>query len=151
MALAGARSASGPATTTCVADALVGEQGPNYALAKRLQRWRAIEAWERGRTASFNVAPPTWTVSVTKNRFLAAGYHGAKYVGMEVFQPETMRTVMAALLVHDLHNPPTDPHPALRNATAARHGGYWRRPYEIRSTLMYTAILGMPRAYAPPL
>jgi hypothetical protein len=55
-----------------VADALVGEQGPNYALAKRLQRWRAIEAWERGRTASFNVAPPTWTVSVTKNRLLAS-------------------------------------------------------------------------------
>lgn len=134
-----------------VTDALVSQQGPNYALAKRLQRWRAVEAWHQGRPASFNVAPPAWTVSVTKNRLLAAGYHGAKYVGMEVFEPDTMRTVMTALMVHDLHRPPDDPHPDARIAHGAVHGGYWRRPYEIRSTLMYTAALGLPKAYALPL
>ena len=47
------------------------QQGPNYSLAKRLQRWRAIESRRKGQEASFNVAPPTWTVSVTKNRVLA--------------------------------------------------------------------------------
>ena len=134
-----------------VADALVNQQGPNYALAKRLQRWRTIDSWQSGRAASFNVAPPTWTASVTKNRLLAAGYHGAKYVGMEVFAPETTRTVMTALMVHDLHNPANARHPEARIAHGAVHGGYWRRPYEIRSTLMYTAALGLPRAYASVL
>jgi hypothetical protein len=132
-----------------VADALVSQQGPNYALAKRLQRWRAVEAWRHDRPASFNVAPPTWTASVTKNRLLAAGYYGAKYVGMEIFEPDTMRALMAALMVHDIYDPPTARHPDARVAYGAVHGGYWRRPYEIRSTLFYTAALGLPETYAP--
>jgi hypothetical protein len=134
-----------------VADALIKQQGPNYALAKRLRRWRAVGAWREGRSASFNVAPPTWTASVTNNRLLAAGYYGAKYVGMEVFAPETMRAVMTALLVSDLYNPPSNPHPDARIAHGAVHGGYWRRPDDIRSTLIYTAALGLPQAYAPLL
>ena len=68
---------------------------------------------------------------------------------MEIFEPDTMRTVMTALMVHDLHNPPTDRHLERRVAHGAVHGGYWRRPYEIRSTLMYTATVGLPKAYAP--
>jgi hypothetical protein len=71
---------------------------PTTRWPKRFQRWRSIEAWRHGRAASFNVAPPAWTVSVTKHQMLAAGYHGAKSVGMEVFEPQTMRTVMAALI-----------------------------------------------------
>ena len=132
-----------------VADALLRQQGPNYALAKRLQRWRSIEAWTQGRAASFNVGPPTWTTSVTKNRLLAAGYHGARHAGIEVFAPDTMRTLMTALMVHDLHDPPGHGHPDRRVAHGAVHGGYWRRPYEIRSTLRYTVMRGLPRAYAP--
>jgi hypothetical protein len=134
-----------------VADALVKRQGPNYALAKRLQRWRAIASWAASEPASFNVGPPAWTRSVTKNRLLAAGYYGARYVGMEVFSPDTMRTVMTALLVHDLHSarPASSEHPERLVARNAVHGGYWRRPYDIRSTLAYTAVLGLPEAYIP--
>lgn len=138
-----------------VADGLVSNQGPNYALAKRLQRWRSTVSWSQGRRASFNVAPSTWTRSVTKNRLLAAGYYGAPRVGMEVFEPDTMRTVMTALMVHDVHQPPPASaaaegrHPDELIAHGAVHGGYWRRPYNLRSTLVYTAVLGMPQAYAP--
>jgi len=140
-----------------VADGLVSEQGPNYALAKRIQRWQSIVAWSEGRPASFNVAPPTWTKSVTKNRLLAAGYYGARWVGMEVFQPDTMRTLMTALMVHDLHDPAATPpaldgtHPDELVDHGAIHGGYWRRPYNLHSTLVYTGILGLPEAYAPKL
>jgi hypothetical protein len=140
-----------------VADGLVGEQGPNYALAKRIQRWQSIVAWSEGRPASFNVAPPTWTRSVTKNRLLAAGYYGARRVGMEVFQPDTMRTLMTALMVHDLHDPGAEPpafdgtHPDELVDFGAVHGGYWRRPYNLHSTLIYTGIVGLPEAYAPKL
>ncbi|WP_284284871.1 hypothetical protein [Arsenicicoccus piscis] len=49
-----------------------------------------------------NVAPPTRTRSVTKNRALAAAYAGAHWFGIEVFEPATSNTLMAALLVHDL-------------------------------------------------
>ena len=64
------------------------QQGPNYALAKRLQRWRATVARDGGATVSMNVAPPTRTRSVTKNRVLAAAYAGAGRFGVEVFEPD---------------------------------------------------------------
>ena len=102
-----------------VADALVEQQGPNYALAKRLQRWRGVRAAADGHTVSFNVAPAAWTRSVTKNRMLAAAYAQAHAFGIEIFAPDTCRVLMAALLVHDLHHPPArDRHPRRCSATA---------------------------------
>ncbi|WP_416976023.1 hypothetical protein, partial [Streptomyces sp. 4F14] len=53
-------------------DALVVEQGPNYALAKRLQQWRALVARADGHRVAFNVAPSTTTASVVSNPLLAA-------------------------------------------------------------------------------
>ena len=44
-----------------VVDCLVIEQGPNYALAKRLQQWRALAVRAAGHVASINVAPSTTT------------------------------------------------------------------------------------------
>ena len=49
-----------------IADCLVVEQGPNYALAKRIQQWRAILARHQGQRVSINIAPSTTTHSVTK-------------------------------------------------------------------------------------
>ena len=83
-------------------DSVVLQQGPNYLLAKRIQRWRATSARAQGATVSFKVAPPTRTRSVLKNRALAAAYAGAHRFGVEVFEPGTANTLMAALLVHDL-------------------------------------------------
>ena len=88
-----------------IADCLVPQQGPNYALAKRLQRWRAIVARDGGQLVSLNVAPATRTRSVVKNRALAAAYAGAGQFGIEVFAPSTANTLMAALLVRDLRDP----------------------------------------------
>src|SRR5205085_5444356 len=97
-----------------ICDSLVAQQGPNYALAKRLQRWRATVARDAGAAVSMNVAPPTRTRSVTRNRVLAAAYAGAHRFGLEVFEPATTRVLMAALLVHDLHaggDGPAQAHP----------------------------------------
>ena len=55
-----------------VAPEFVNEQGPNYALAKRVQHWRAMLLRERGHTVSANVAPASKTVSVMKQKLLAA-------------------------------------------------------------------------------
>ncbi len=136
-------------------DTLVSQQGPNYALAKRLQRWRAIAARADGVPVSINLAPATRTRSVVRNRALAAAYAGAGRFGVEVFEPGTSTALMAALLVHDLRNPaaPTNPATDLqgpmelftRNAT---HGGLWRAAYAPRSVLGVAAVLGMFEARA---
>jgi hypothetical protein len=112
-------------------------------LAKRLQRWRAAVAREAGTTVSLNVAPPTRTRSVMKNRTLAAAYAGAHRFGVEVFEPATTRVLMAALLVHDLQvAAPVHPYPWQDEAWDAAHGGLWRMAYAPRSALGLAALLG---------
>ncbi|WNV76597.1 hypothetical protein [Geodermatophilus sp. DSM 44513] len=133
-----------PGSDPGIADSLVPQQGPNYALAKRLQRWRATVARAAGTTVSMNVAPPTRTRSVVRNRALAAAYAGAHRFGVEVFDPATSNVLMAALLVHDLHTGggPVHEHPWQDEAYAAVHGGLWRTAYAPRSALGLAAVLG---------
>jgi hypothetical protein len=141
------RRAYQPGADPGISDTLVAQQGPNYALAKRLQRWRATAARDAGTPVSLNVAPPTRTRSVTKNRILAAAYVGAHWFGAEMFEPATTRTLMAALLVHDLQaGQPAQAHPWQDEANAAAHGGLWRIAYAPRSALVLAALLGYPKA-----
>lgn len=129
-----------------ISDSLVIEQGPNYALAKRLQQWRATMTQAAGVAVSLNVAPSTTTASVVKNPALAAGFAGADRFGIEVFEPETTNALMAALWVHDLRNPPPAfAHPAELFMHQACHGGLWRSPYLPRSALPFAAALGWVR------
>lgn len=129
-----------------VADILVAQQGPNYALAKRLQRWRGVVAAAAGHPVSFNVAPAAWTRSVTSNRVLSAAYAGAHRFGIEIFAPETSRVLMAAMLVHDLHQQPDlERHPEALFSDGAVHGGLWRSAYEPRSVLGLAAVAGLVR------
>lgn len=128
-------------------DSVVLQQGPNYLLAKRIQRWRATTARAEGATVSFKIAPPTRTRSVLKNRALAAAYAGAHRFGVEVFEPGTANTLMAALLVHDLvAGSPAQEHPWQDEAWAAAHGGLWRCAYDPRSALGLAALLGAASA-----
>ena len=134
-----------------IADVLVPVQGANYALAKAIQRWRAVVTREEDRVvSSANVAPATKTASVVKNKMLAAAYRGAPRFGVEIFAPETSRVLMAALLVHDLRNPQAAAspasdlgHPFDLFAQGAAHGGLWRLPYEARSVLPLALGLGL--------
>ena len=138
------RRAYRPGVDPGINDSLVAQQGPNYALAKRLHRWRATVARDGGATVSMNIAPPTRTRSVMKNRALAAAYAGAHRFGVEVFEPATATVLMAALLVHDLHTNggPVHAHPWQDEAHAAAHGGLWRIAYAPRSALGLAALLG---------
>ncbi|MQY31072.1 hypothetical protein [Nocardia aurantia] len=128
-----------------VADMLLPMQGPNYALAKRLQRWRALTAAAAGHPVSFNVAPAAWTRSVTKNPVFETAYSGAEFFGVQVFPADTARYLMAAKLVADLAAPVPDRDgqpEALLYADAA-HGGFWRQPYDPKSVLPIVALLGV--------
>jgi hypothetical protein len=142
-----------PDTDPGICDSLITQQGPNYALAKRAQRWRATVAREDGAVVSLNVAPPTRTRSVTKNRILAAAYEGAHRFGVEVFEPETTRALMAVLLVHDLNagalnagSGGEDALPWQDEARSAAHGGLWRIAYTPRSALGLGVLMGYPAA-----
>lgn len=127
-----------------ICDALVPQQGPNYAFAKRLQRWRATTARAEGALVSLNVAPSTRTRSVVKNKALAAAYAGAHRFGVEVFEPATSNVLMAAMLVHDLRaQPPAQAEPWMDEAYGAAHGGLWTTAYHPRSALGLAAVLGV--------
>lgn len=133
-----------------IADNLVVRQGPNYALAKRMQRWRATVARQQGVAASLNIAPPTRTRSVVKNRAFALAYAGMSRFGLEVFDPPASNALMAALLVHDLRNPQASAkpdvalaHPLDHFVDAANPGGMWRCPYVPNSIMAAAAVAGM--------
>jgi hypothetical protein len=132
-----------------IADSMVVQQGPNYALAKRLQQWRAIDARAAGAHVSIHVAPPATTHSVVKNKLLANAYRAAIRFGVEAFEPRTASALMAACLVHDLRNPaaPANPatplaHPLELLMHGAAHGGLWRIAHQPRSVLPLAAVLG---------
>lgn len=132
-----------------IADCLVVEQGPNYALAKRLQQWRATLARHQGQRVIINIAPSTTTHSVTKNPLLKAAFNGADLFDVEAFSPETTNAIMAALWVHDLRNPEslsnpenTLPHPLELMMEGANHGGLWRVAYLARTALPFAALYG---------
>lgn len=132
-----------------ICDCLVVEQGPNYALAKRIQQWRAILARENGQRVSINIAPSTTTHSVTKNPLLKAAFSGASLFDVESFAPETTNAIMAALWIHDLRNPQSvaNPevllnHPLELMMHGANHGGLWRVAYLARTALPFAALYG---------
>ncbi|MCH7309309.1 hypothetical protein MMO38_14380 [Acinetobacter sp. NIPH 1852] len=135
-----------------ISDCMVIEQGPNYALAKRLQQWFAISARARGQKTVINIAPSTTTHSVVKNPILKAAFSGADLFKVETFSPETTNAIMAALWVHDLNNPEsaTNPekvlaHPLELIMENANHGGLWHVPYLARTALPFAAAYGWVR------
>lgn len=133
-------------------------QGPNYALAKRLQHWRAQVAFSEGATVSSMVAPSTATISVIQNRTFGWAYGGMPYFGYEIFKQETTNAVMAALLINDVLNPNSPKNPSNREeyglgnslelfSTQGVHGGLWRAPYKLDTigevcVSIYFACLG---------
>jgi len=132
-------------------------QGPNYALAKRMQHWRAVIARSKGCIVSSNIAPSTSTVSVVQNRTFAWAYEGMPYFKpYEIFAPETSNSVMSAILFNDLNNPKSVANP--KNSIAnpnqlfsygAFHGGTWRCAYEIDSIGEASVLLYFSRVAAP--
>lgn len=122
-------------------DGIVTAQGPNYALAKRLQHWRVVVAREAGHTTSSNVAPSTATKSVVHNAQFAAAYGGFHlFSPLEVMYQETSNAVMGILLIHDVRNkkgasfanyPMANPYELF--AHGAFHGGVSRCAWKVDS------------------
>ncbi|HEY5856995.1 MAG TPA: hypothetical protein VIW24_23875 [Aldersonia sp.] len=123
-------------------NAIIPEQGPNYALAKRLQRWRIVLARAAGVLTSVHTAPPTKTQSVHSNPVMERRQRLTARLGIETFEAATSQAIGAAILVHDLRNPdaPANPkvrleHPHEIFMFAANPGGRWRVPLEPASSV----------------
>jgi hypothetical protein len=125
-----------------IVNAFIVAQGPNYAMAKRLQRWRMTLARAEGLLTSVHVAPPTRTRSVHSNPMMQERQQLTAPLGIETFDPVTTETIAAAILVHDLRNPaaPANPrtplgHPHEAFMFAANPGGRWRVPFDLNSSV----------------
>ena len=124
-------------TNVTIVNGLVVQQGPNYALAKRIQHWRAMLCRAGRQTVSTNIAPSTATASVVHNSSFAAAYGGMhKFKPMEIFMQETSNAVMCALMLNDVFNTEGLAHgsnpisnPVRLFASTAFHGGIWRIGY----------------------
>ena len=146
-----------------IIDGIVGAQGPNYALAKRLQHWRAVIAFNNGHVVSSNIAPSTATKSVVHNAQFAAAYGGMHHFEpMEVMYQETSNAVMSCLLIHDIMNKDGAANPKSKIAKGYRnpfelfshgsfHGGVWRCSYKIDSIGIPSAISYYVRTYKVPV
>lgn len=142
-----------------VVDSTVHQQGPNYLLAKRLQHWRAMSARAQGTAVSSNVAPASFTVSVTKASLLAAAFEGVQsFPPIEIFAPDTSCHVMTAALLYDIFFPQSAAHPDtdLANPSClwsenSWHGGMWRVAVKIRTCVVPAALIGLSQQYVVPI
>lgn len=127
-------------------------QGPNYALAKSLQNWRAMVMRRAGHCVSSPIAPVTSTSSIVSNPSFLYGIQGLCNFGpMIVPGSETTSKLLALILLHDVTDPrsvanpkTTLAHPLHLFMEEAVHGGQWRSPFDpAGSAYLYSAyILG---------
>lgn len=140
-------------------NAMIVEQGQNYALAKRLQRWRMMVTRADGLLTSVHVAPPTRTASVHSNPVMEERQRLTARLGIETFDADTSRALAAAVLVHDVRDPASAANPAvpLRHPhesfmRAANPGGRWRVPLEPGSALpVLQRLVKVPGLPASPV
>ena len=133
----GALGGAAPGEPWHVVDMLSPVQGPNYAVAKLIQRWRAIVAMaDPQRMVSINTGPPARTVSVMHSATMAAAINGFTWIPPNVaYEPTTVSPLMAALLLNDLNTPrPLAAHPLRTVYDGAWHGGSWCCPYDPHSS-----------------
>ena len=102
-----------PGADLGIADCLVAATRSQLRPGQAHPALACVRRSRRGPQVSFHVAPSTRTRSVVKNRALAAAFAGAHRFGVEVFDPSTSNTLMAALLVHDLMSEPVSPRTSL--------------------------------------
>jgi hypothetical protein len=131
-----------------VVDGLSVAQGPNYALAKRLQHWRSMIEFDAGAIVSTSIAPSTATLSVVSNKTFAWAYGGMPYFKpYEIFQQETTNAVMGGLLIADVTQGDSAKNPKNRKMYDIKntmelfkhnsvHGGVWRCAYKVQYSIL---------------
>lgn len=139
-----------------IVDGLAVAQGPNYALAKRLQHWRCMLAREAGHIVSTNIAPSTATASVVHNPQFGAAYKGMGcFAPLEIVYQDLSNAVMTALLLRDVcsskaaANPKSDIGNQIRLfSSGSCHFGIWRMAFKCGSIGEVSAAIGYCKIYS---
>ena len=139
-----------PSSHRIVFNGYVSVQGPNYALAKTLQLWRAVVARRNGVVVAANFAPPGRTLSMLHSDVMAAALDGMQaFRPLVVLQQDTCAAFMTVLLLHDLVEPAcaanpgtTLEHPWDQFTHNAFHGGGWRCAFTSDSIGFASYVLG---------
>ena len=155
--------------TVYVHDGHVILQGPNYALSKTMQNWRAVVCGARGVATSANMAPGSRTRSMQHVRAVSIALEGQKHFPpLRPFDADETRDTMAVLLLRDLgadrdfrtgrrreettsDDDDKDQDQALKKNAAhpmdvfgrhAVHGGTWRCPWSVDSIGRASVVAG---------
>ena len=136
----------GPSRVDGVYPGYIAVQGPNYAAAKRIGRWRATVEREAGRTVSYNVGPLSMTRSVLVSRPLRAAYGGLRRLGMAPLPAAASAGLMAALLAWDLKNPRAAAESDTFLTDKAIDCGLFSCSYEPNGLMAFAVALGADKA-----
>ncbi len=117
-------------------------QGPNYAAAKRIGRWRATVERAAGRQVSYNVGPMSLTRSVLDSAVLRAAYGGMEKLGMPALPADVSARLMAALLVWDIKHPEAVAKSDTFLTDKAIDSGLFASPYEPNGLMGVAVALG---------
>lgn len=120
-------------------------QGPNYALTKTAQQWRAMVSYfsipdGNKHIVSANHGPPTRSESMVGHKTIAIALEGMQNFEPNVaFDVSCSKTLLTALMLYDINfdestaNPmspeKTVQHPMCLFNENSAHGGSWRCPY----------------------
>ena len=155
---------AGPAGA--VVDALSAVQGPNYAIAKLLQRLCAVRhRLSRGGLVSATVGPGTATWSVLHNpRVARASKQMYRFAPNDFYRVETVKPLLFMMLVADLYDPASLARPQTAEAAAAAprrpfdflaenawHSGMWTSAYLGRSLGMPAYFMHYVERYTVPV
>ena len=113
-------------------------QGPNYALTKTAQQWRAMVCrFDGGHSVSANHGPPTRTLSMVSHAKVAAALEGMQHFPPNVaFDVGPAKSLLAALMLYDLNlsdESSSADHPMRLFDGGSAHGGAWRCPFRLDS------------------
>ena len=153
------RSMSETSELAYVHDGHVIPQGPNYALAKTLQNWRAVACGANGVATSANMAPGSRTKSMRHVKAVAIALEGQKHFPpLRPFDADETRETMASLALRDLgadrdarlgraapdkkKSDEKNAHPMDVFGRHAVHGGTWRCPWSVDSIGRASVVAG---------
>lgn len=119
-------------------------QGPNYLIAKRSQRWRAMVASAAGIKVAYCLTPAARTHSVLDFRILRSTYRGAPRFGVVPFTVADTQQLTARLLLSYVHIPIQSTDASDVYLARAVHGGLWRCCYNPQSIWKPATVIGWP-------
>ena len=139
-----------------VMNGLASLQGPNYALAKYLQRWQAIVARHKGCAVSITCGPGAKTASIMHSPTLAIMMNNLDATAPPnmAMEPTTVQALMTMILIRDIRSPNAIAragnalaHPMDLASENAWHAGAWRSPFDMGSVGIACFIRHYSRKY----